>query len=136
MIERPDHWILPISGRTVTRCSIDHAFGVDLWESDDRYASISIEGVFTLLRADGCASLLNPAGKPTALAPALGLFALRIEQAQAFKDGTLEMAFTDGSTLRVDPDPHYEAWTFVAAGGSRVVSLPGGDLAVWSPMAV
>ena len=47
-------------------------------------------------------------------------------------DGTLLLSFTDGSLLRCEPDPHYEAWEVV--GGSPqylVVCQPGGELAVW-----
>jgi hypothetical protein len=46
--------------------------------------------------------------------------------------GTLLLSFADGSLLRCEPDPRYEAWQ--VAGGSPqylVVCKPGGELAVW-----
>jgi Family of unknown function (DUF6188) len=47
--------------------------------------------------------------------------------------GTLALTFADGSALRCEPDPEYEAWQVV--GGhpqALVVCLPGdGELAVW-----
>ena len=45
--------------------------------------------------------------------------------------GALQIAFTDGTTLRSEPDPNVEAWQVV--GGTPhalVVCLPGGELAV------
>jgi hypothetical protein len=45
---------------------------------------------------------------------------------------TLLLSFTDGSLLRCEADPRYEAWTVV--GGSPqhlVVCEPGGEVAVW-----
>jgi hypothetical protein len=47
--------------------------------------------------------------------------------------GVLHIVFTDGATLRSEPDPDVEAWQVV--GGrpqSLVVCLPGGELAVVS----
>jgi hypothetical protein len=47
--------------------------------------------------------------------------------------GVLQIGFTDGATLRSEPDPDVEAWQVV--GGrpqSLVVCLPGGELAVVS----
>ena len=41
--------------------------------------------------------------------------------------------FDDGHLLKVAPDPQYEAWTASGPDGMLVVSVPGGDLAVWSP---
>jgi hypothetical protein len=48
------------------------------------------------------------------------------------KDGALRMAFTDGTTLRSEPDPNVEAWQ-VAGGTAQgfVVCLPGGEVAVF-----
>jgi hypothetical protein len=47
-------------------------------------------------------------------------------------NGALLLSFTDGSLLRCQPDPNYEAWQVV--GGQPqylVVCQPGGELAVW-----
>jgi Family of unknown function (DUF6188) len=47
-------------------------------------------------------------------------------------DGTLLLTFNDGSLLRCNPDPRYEAWEVVGGDPqSLVVCLPGGELAIW-----
>jgi hypothetical protein len=59
--------------------------------------------------------------------------AARIVAEVSTNGGVLHIAFTDGATLRSDPDPDVEAWQVV--GGTPqalVVCLPGGELAVLS----
>ena len=47
-------------------------------------------------------------------------------------DGTLDLAFSDGSRLRCAPDDRYEAWQVVGGFPEHlVVCTPGGELAVW-----
>jgi hypothetical protein len=36
-----------------------------------------------------------------------------------------------GTTVRCLSDPAFEAWNYTASAGERVVSMPGGALAVW-----
>jgi hypothetical protein len=47
----------------------------------------------------------------------LVLFGAEVKSAVAFKTGALRVAFGNGRTLAVAPDPRYEAWT--ATGPSR-----------------
>lgn len=51
----------------------------------------------------------------------------------AFKDGHLEISFTEGGHLAVPADEGFEAWEFVGPQGVRALCLPGGELALWSP---
>ena len=104
-----------------------------MWAIDCGDATIRIDGEFAVRGTDGRTWRLRPADDATALAPALRLFGLTVDRAEAHKDGTLEVAFADGSGLRIAPDPSSEAWEFAGEQGVRVVSLPGGDLAVWQP---
>ena len=32
VVEHGDYWLVPLEGKTVTRCLVDHAFGLALWE--------------------------------------------------------------------------------------------------------
>jgi hypothetical protein len=46
--------------------------------------------------------------------------------------GSLSLTFTDGSQLRCDPDPEYEAWQIVGGDPQTlIVCEPGGELAIW-----
>jgi Family of unknown function (DUF6188) len=42
------------------------------------------------------------------------------------------MVFSDGSSISVEPDPRYEAWQLHGPETFLLVSLPGGELAIWS----
>lgn len=131
LIERNDRWVLPVQGRVVTRCLVDHAFGFEV--SDERVTiSFRIEGAFGLL-VDGDKYQLIPdsAQGPAALGPALRILHKGVEKAVAYKDGRLLVAFQGGDCVSVLPDPAYEAWEVRLSDGGMLVSLPGGDLAVW-----
>ncbi|MGH7425947.1 MAG: DUF6188 family protein, partial [Candidatus Methylomirabilales bacterium] len=66
-------------------------------------------------------------------ASVVGLARGEVVKAEAFKDGHLEISFSDGTHLGVPADEGFEAWEFVGPGGLRTVCLPGGELAVWTP---
>jgi hypothetical protein len=55
-----------------------------------------------------------------------------LREAHATADGTLQLDFESGSSIRAFADPDYEAWSVVGVDGFRVVCMPGGELAVWS----
>ncbi len=47
-------------------------------------------------------------------------------------DSVLLLVFTDGATLRCEPDQRYEAWQVEGGDQERlIVCLPGGQLSVW-----
>ncbi|MER5916078.1 DUF6188 family protein [Streptomyces sp. NPDC001982] len=52
--------------------------------------------------------------------------------AVAFKSGTLRLVFDSGMHLTCSADTSFEPWRIAGPRGRRFVSLPGGDLAVWS----
>lgn len=55
-----------------------------------------------------------------------------IRNGWASDSGTLRLEFDSGYFIEAFADEDYEAWSVVGAGGSRVVCMPGGELAVWS----
>jgi hypothetical protein len=57
-----------------------------------------------------------------------------VERMDAFNDGRLEIAIADGMVVRVESSEIYEAWEISGSGGFRIVSTPGGGLAVWKAM--
>ncbi len=130
MRELTDRWILPVAGRTVTRCCIDAGFTIELSIDGANEATILISGTFELQTADR-SWRLRPDGDAAGLAPALTLLGLAVEHAEAHKDGTLDVAFGDGRRLRVAPDPDFEAWEFAGSRGAKAIALPGGDVAIW-----
>jgi hypothetical protein len=122
------YWELPLEEKTVRRCFLDNAFGLELGDAPGE-TTLRIEGNFVVSR-EQASWRLSPE-RPQDIGPALSLVKLVVRRARAFKDGTLEVSFADGSTLRVPSDPEFEPWVLSANDGMRVVSLPGGDLAIW-----
>lgn len=130
LVEHGDHWVVPLQGKTVTRCLVDRAFGLELWERAG-ITTIRIEGDF-VFQGQGAEYQLSPA-HPTALGPVLSTVGKAVTSARAYKDGCLEVHFADGSNLSVKPEAAYEAWEIAGKGGLRVVCTPGGSLSIWQP---
>lgn len=131
-VEAADRWLVPVAGRSVTQCRLDYAFTLVVADESAGSFEIRIEQPF-VVTSRGDEVVLDPEGEPARMAPALGLLRQDIEQAAAFKDGRLELSFTDGGVLSVPVGEDYEAWSIVGPAGLRIVSLPGGELAIWSP---
>jgi Family of unknown function (DUF6188) len=130
LVEYSDYWVVPLQGKTVTRCLVDHAFGLEMWEREGT-TTIRLEGDFVLQEPSG-EHRLSPA-QPTALGPALSALGKSIAVAKIYKNGCLEVHFADGSMLSVKPDAAYEAWEIAGTGGLHVVCTPGGSLSIWQP---
>lgn len=129
--ERADRWVLPLDQEFVDTCSIDYALTLRFSGGIE----VRIEQPFSYRSADGTHSNLVPEGHPTQLAPILGVCRQEVREAFAFKDGRLELQFDDGSMLEVPADDDFEAWGLAGKAGFKVVSLAGGELAVWLPSA-
>ncbi len=123
---------LPLAGWRVERVYLDAAFGIMFIQGRDVF-ELRIGGPFTVKRGPTEVGYSAEDRGAQQLGGALGLLRKTARNAIALKDGTLEVAFTDGDSLSVRPDEHYEAWEMAGPRGYKIVSLPGGGLAVWSP---
>ncbi|WP_443057625.1 DUF6188 family protein [Streptomyces sp. IBSBF 2806] len=74
--------------------------------------------------------LLNPESQD--VAAALALFGAKVLSAVAFKSGTLRIIFDTGLHLNCVSGASFEGWQATGPAGRRLVSLLGGDLAVWT----
>ncbi|MFE0511067.1 DUF6188 family protein [Streptomyces sp. NPDC058964] len=128
-VEHVDRWNLSLQGMPVTRISTEIRLVLSLhsdWE-------IAVEAPVRLSHGPvhvGPSVLLNP--ETESIAPALELLGARVLSAVAFKSGTLRLVFDTGHHLTCSPDPSFEAWQVMGPAGWRIVSLPGGGLAVWT----
>ncbi len=129
LVETDDRWVLPLSGRTVDRLCLDFAITLTIRGG----LEVKLESPFVLQRADRSEVLLVPDGDAERLSPVMSLVRGTATRVEAFKDGRLEVVFADGSKLRVPADEDFEAWQLVGPDGLLIVSLPGGELAVWRP---
>lgn len=128
-----DRRALVVPEGEVTQLRIDFAVTLVVTaEPEDKGFLVRIGGECTLTAPDDTTTNLTPEGDPSDLAPVLRLARLGVRRTEAFNDGHLEMEFSDGTRLDVPADDDYEAWTATADNGVRIVSMPGGELAVWA----
>lgn len=128
--EHEDRWILGLRGLTVTKISVDYQLSF-LLESD---AWVVLEGPCRLAQGSAAGDvpqeMLDPQRQD--VAAALALFGAKVMSAVAFKTGSLRLVFDNGLHLNCRADPSFEAWQVTGPGGWRLVSMPGGELAVWT----
>jgi hypothetical protein len=133
MIEAEDHWVLPLAGQAVTQCRFDYAFTIIAGKTESSF-EIRIEEPFEFSsRGEGRAITVDPEAEPLTMGPALGVLHQTIDRAVAYKDGRLAVKFAEGDELWVPSGQSFEPWTLVGPAGLRIVSLPDGELAIWSP---
>jgi hypothetical protein len=111
------------------RVQVDYAFTVS---TTDDY-SFRIEEPFVFVDVAGREHALVPEGDPAGLAVALVVARTRLSIARAFDDGRLELHFCDGSEILVSSSERFEPWVMTGPDGLMLVSVPGGELAVWLP---
>jgi hypothetical protein len=134
LIDEDDRVELTLGG-PVSQLKVDFAFTLVVDVGDAGAVEIAIEHPFALQRPDNDPAPVEWQDDAAALAPALALLHVTAESAAAFKDGRLELRLADGLRLLVGAGGDFEPWSLVGPAGLRVVSAPGGELAVWSPEA-
>lgn len=97
---------------------------------DDHFALMA--SPLTLSSEDETFTLTPDEDPAEAFAPIRQLLGLDIIESIADDSGALRMAFEDGSLIHVPADDQYEAWNVSGPRGALVVSMPGGELAIWS----
>jgi Family of unknown function (DUF6188) len=134
LVEDSDRWVLPLSGCTVGQCCVDWAVTLRLDHPRGAF-ELCIEDSFLFTPLSYAPVRLQPENDPTGLGLLLTVTRTTVEHAAAFRDGRLEMSFADGSSLTVSGSQEHEPWALVGPDGLRVVSVPGGELAIWRPLA-
>jgi hypothetical protein len=124
---------LPLTDCMVNRCCVDWAITLEMQKPGGGHFELRIGGVFAFTAPGGTETLLRPEEDPVSLGPVLTCTRTVVESATAVEDGHLEVSFVDGSSLRVTPSPAYEAWELAGPRGSKIVCMPGGELAIWQP---
>ncbi len=126
LVEGSDRWELRGLVHEVWQLRVDHA----IWLVLNTEIIITIEGVSTITRGSSTVAVeQGPAG----LVAVLERLWTKVSSVTAFKDGRLEIVFGDDAKLDVPADDNYEPWGLVGDDGMRIVSVPGGGLAVWLP---
>ncbi len=126
-----DSRTLPIDGLEVSLLSIGWTVTFRI-EEPSRWYELQIVGSFVLMH-DAHSWTLDPEGSPGLLAPVLNLIRRPVLRAVAFEDGRLDLALAGNYEMRVPSGDRYESWTLVGSDGSRMVSMPDAQLAIWEP---
>lgn len=119
---------LGLEGQSVTHETVDYTVSLNT----NAGFEIRIEVDFSLRTPDGNFDL-SPGSSDAQADHLRALLHQKITFSIAEESGALSLVFSNGSRLHVDPHDSYEAWTVAGPGGMKVVAMPGGELAVWSP---
>jgi hypothetical protein len=125
-------WAVPIVGWEVTRCCVGIGFLL-LMHGDDGRGTLKV-GTECTISGGGETVTVDPEDDPAAVGRFTVFLREQVTSATATDRGRLEVRFAKGASLTVEPDPDYEAWGIATGSeGFRLVSMPGGDLAIWQP---
>ncbi|WP_110182225.1 DUF6188 family protein [Nocardioides solisilvae] len=123
--------MIDLTGLPLTSVRLDDASLILLLGLGEGWL-LSVENDYELSRPAGrLRSADGPGAEARAVAALTGLLGSPLDSWQVEPDGGLTLAVT-GHVLYVPPDASFEAWQVSGPGGALVVSMPGGDLAVWS----
>lgn len=120
-----------LTGHRVTQMSIDLTSArLHSW-SLQASLDIRFSAPFTLREADGSSRIIDPR-QPEQLAPLLTLIGRHVDTLEVEREGALTVGLSDGTTLRAESHPRYEA--FDVQGGGALEGLeyrvpPGGGAA-------
>ena len=124
-----DRWELALEGPAVVRCCFDFAVALSMSTPSTTW-ELRIEQPFLAVAPGGTELFVIPE-EAAHVEVVLRLLRATAVEVSAFKEGSFEARFSDGTILQVPPSEGFEAWTLSGPDGIRLVSLPGGDLAVW-----
>jgi hypothetical protein len=125
IIENDDTFEIADTDLVVTTCRRDSwSLRLEL-ESRDTKWTLAIGGAFSMTRITD--------EEPISAAQLVpDLVSETVLSARARKaDGELEIRFTHGWVLAVEPDLDYEAWEMYSSRGERLIAVPGDGVAKW-----
>ena len=105
-------------------------YGLLLLTDDGTEARIEVDFV---MQHPGHESVRCKIDRPADFA---GLLVASLRQPMSLEvgdDGALFVLLSVTHAITVEPDPDYEAWTVTRTDGSRLVCMPGGEIARWGP---
>jgi hypothetical protein len=127
LIEKENAWLLPQNTARVIRVSVSNVLEIQVSSIGDILSVILTE--FNFSSAGNIYNISVEA--PKSVCPILKFIGMNIKQLEASKSGQLDIFFTDSSRIIVPFSSQFEAWEIYTSKGFRMISLPGGKLAVW-----
>jgi hypothetical protein len=129
LVEHDDYWTIPLLAQRVSRFQVDTQLTLEFFDRPDEETTVWVSGKFNL-ELDRRERLLSAEQRDT-VSPVFALLNRTVQSALAYKNGTLEITFTEGGKLSVTADSNYESWGVTGVRWLRIVCMPGGELAVW-----
>ncbi|HKV18232.1 MAG TPA: DUF6188 family protein [Mycobacterium sp.] len=118
---------LGLRGKKVVSQQIEYTVAMYL---SDGYL-IRFDGPFALLVDNQRVSIAPDVDPPEHFDPVRQLVGDTIRESLVDDSGALSISFDTGARIECVPDEQFESWTLAGPRGFKVVSMPGGDLAVW-----
>lgn len=119
---------LGLSGKSVVSQQIEYS--VAMYLTDGYF--IRLDGPFTLLLHDRRIAITPDSDPPEHFDPVRDLVGQVVTESVVDESGVLSLSFDTGARIVSVPGGQYESWTMAGPKGRMVVSMPSGELAVWS----
>ncbi|MFD0555663.1 hypothetical protein FB566_0872 [Stackebrandtia endophytica] len=123
--------MLDLTGQTITEVTGDGQLSI---HTDGGWL-ITIESRIVYKAEDGTTQELTGEEPETAAVLAPVLTGHPIQTMTITEADGLTMTITPNVELTMPPDEDFEAWNIVGPTNERIVSMPGGELVTWNPMA-
>lgn len=121
---------LPIVGQPISSVTLGFSATFRIGSPDE--FELQVEGELTLRTPSG-ETLRAPSNNYADIASDLeSLIGSTVTKADASEASGLNLEFDSSAAIHVPIDQSYEAWGIVGRSGYRVISTPGGELAIWS----
>ncbi|OAV62392.1 DUF6188 family protein [Enteractinococcus helveticum] len=93
---------------------------------------VRLESAFAISGAGDSQTIIDPGGDKARFVPVLKLHGELVEAAH-INDNQLVLKFSNESVLVAGPDEDYESWSYTGPESTptRVIAMPGGELAIW-----
>jgi uncharacterized protein DUF6188 len=112
----------------VTQLVVDPgALRIIAWHAEGS-AEFRLGSVFSYTEPDGLERKVDP-DQTEQVSPLLALVSRPLDRVTVRRSGELRLAFGDGSSIQIDPDPRFEAWEARGDGAFEELSYlcgPGG----------
>ena len=129
LTENNEYWLLRLSNNQITRCMLDFAFSIQLFESNDIITEIRLENEIIFSKQNQ-KYILHP-HQPLSLCPILEIVHWIIKEIIIFKSGKLNIIFENEDSLIVNPLQAYESWQITGPNKLMIICNPGGNISLW-----
>jgi hypothetical protein len=127
-IQKANGWNLKFQRGDLRLIRIDFRLGLLIMDGVETI-DICIETAFTMENKED--NFICTPEDPKSLSPILPLVNSRVDLVVIENSGQLTIHFDSGASIRINPDPSYEAWQLGASSGFLMVCPPEGKVAIF-----